>query len=289
MQRDRRTCREDSAEPIQPGFVLFAVPTDTIPHGGRAIGLGCLPGVESFENVFGAYKGGPCGVHIRNDGGDLHCKVEESKERKAGHIDFTGLDVVVFAEQVNLCIEHLVFVDDAFWRSGAAARKDDGSGIGGHCVRERSGELAAGFDELFVGGASKGQSFGCDDDVELRISVAPRHKFSECVDWRDGDETMWVDFVETAEDAGFSHAGIDEHTDSAGAEDGEGQGNELDGGADHENEAVSGSHAELHECACSRIDITVELQEGGAGPCRAISVIPGKWSSDGSLVWDGQG
>ena len=276
-------------EPIESSLRLFAVSTDTIPHCRGAVGLGCLPGVECFEDIFGVDERGPCWVHVRDDSGDLHGEVEEREEWKAGDIDFTGLDVVVVAEEVHLSIEHLMFVDDAFWWTGAAAREDNRGGIGRHCEGEWSGELAAGIDELFIGDAAEAESFGCDDDVEFCISVTPRHEFSEGMDWGDGDETMGVNFIEAAKDAGFSHAGIDEYADGAGAEDGEGEGDEFDGGADHEREAVSGLDAKLNECSCSCIDIAVELQEGAAGPCGAVSVVAGKRSGDGGLVWNGEG
>ena len=105
------------------------------------------------------------------------------------------------------------------------------------------------------------------------------------MDWGYGDEAVWVDFVEAAEDAGFSHTGIDEHAGGAGAKDGECEGDEFDGGSDHEYESVSGLDAELTECASGSINIPIELLEGAAGPCGAVSVIAGVRCRDGGLVW----
>ena len=165
MQWYRSAGGENAVEAREMGLMLFAVTTDSVPHGGGTVGLGSLPRVKCFEDIFWLYKRGLRWVHIRDDCGDLHSEVEECEEGEARDINFTGLDIVVIADEIDLCIEHLVFVDDAFWWPGAAAGKDDGGGIGGQCDGEGRSELSACFDELFVGDAAEVEEFGSDDDI----------------------------------------------------------------------------------------------------------------------------
>ncbi|MEY3457207.1 MAG: hypothetical protein RL215_364, partial [Planctomycetota bacterium] len=101
---------------------------DAIPHGWRAVGLGSVPGVECFEDVFRVYGCWPGGVHVGDDGGDLHGEVKEGEEWEAGDIDFAGLDLVTLADEVDLGIEHLMFEEDSFGWSCAAAGEDHSGG-----------------------------------------------------------------------------------------------------------------------------------------------------------------
>jgi hypothetical protein len=99
----------------------------------------------------------------------------------------------------------------------------------------------------------------------------------------DGDEAVWVDFIEAFEDAGFAHAWVDKDADGAGAEYCEGECDEFDGWSHHEHESMSGLDTGMYESFGGGINICVKLLEGDGRPCGASAVIAGVGGCDGVL------
>jgi hypothetical protein len=157
MEGDWGAGGEDAAESVEGNVLGFAVSADAIPHGGGAVGLGSVPGAECFEDDFRIDSGRPSGVHVGDDGGDLHSEVEEGEQWEAGDVDFAGLDLVAIADEVDLSIEHLMFEEDAFRWSSAAACEDDGGWVGGFGRGEWWRVFAAVFEELSVGDAAESE------------------------------------------------------------------------------------------------------------------------------------
>ena len=131
MHRNRCAGREDALERGQDDFVVFAIAADDVPQRRRAEGLGDFPVVDGFDDVPRIDACRARGVHVGNDRRHAHRAVEEGEERKAGEVDFAGLDVVEVAELVDLLIEIAVAIENALGRAGAAGGEDDGGGIVG--------------------------------------------------------------------------------------------------------------------------------------------------------------
>ena len=65
-------------------------------------------------------------IHIGYDGRHSHRGVEQAEQRKAGQVDLAGRDAVVLLNQIDLRIEHPMFVQDALRGTGAATGEDNG-------------------------------------------------------------------------------------------------------------------------------------------------------------------
>src|SRR3954449_12997491 len=102
------------------------MPAQYGPHGRRSESLRYTPIVGCCYELCRIGARRPRKVHLRQQGRDSHCRIEECKQGEAGKIDAARLDAIGALNLVDLRVEHVLSVQNTLWPSRAAGCENNG-------------------------------------------------------------------------------------------------------------------------------------------------------------------
>jgi len=111
-----------------------------MPKRGRAERLIDLPLADRLVQSLRIDIGRTCRVHVGDDRRHSHHIVEQPEQGEAGQVASPWVNVVATTDQIDLCLECAVGVQDPFGWPGTTRGENDGGGVGWLDMRQR--ELA---------------------------------------------------------------------------------------------------------------------------------------------------
>ena len=197
------------------------------------------------------------GVHRRNDGRRPHGRIEQTEKRKAREIDASWLDPVAIAYQVDLRVEHTVFVNDTFGRPRTAAGKDDGGRIGRPHRHGFKGLPWRTGQRPIRGPAPEPPR--TDREVVPCVPEPSTVEQAHGMDGRDGKEAFRFRLFEAVQHLRESHSRVDQNDDGPRLERREDERHELDAKPHHEHEPRERGHTDRLQAAGQAVAFAVEL------------------------------